>query len=33
MLIQESKLKKFILDSGLTTRAEVLAAEKDSEST
>lgn len=31
MLIQESKLKKFILDSGLATRAEVTAAEKDAE--
>ena len=31
MLIQESKLKKFILDSGLASRAEVLAAEKDAE--
>ena len=31
MLVQESKLKKFILDSGLASRAEVLAAEKDSE--
>jgi type IV pilus assembly protein PilB len=31
MLIQESKLKKFILDSSLVTRAEVMAAEKDAE--
>lgn len=31
MLVQESKLKKFILDSGLTSRAEILAAEKDAE--
>jgi type IV pilus assembly protein PilB len=31
MLIQESKLKKFILDSGLASRAEVMAAEKDAE--
>ncbi len=31
MLVQESKLKKFILDSGLATRAEVLSAEKDAE--
>jgi type IV pilus assembly protein PilB len=31
MLIQESKLKKFILDSGLASRAEVAAAEKDAE--
>lgn len=31
MLVQESKLKKFILDSGLATRAEILAAEKDAE--
>ena len=31
MLVQESKLKKFILDSGLATRAEVLAAEKEAE--
>ncbi len=29
--MQESKLKKFILDSGLASRAEVLAAEKDVE--
>lgn len=31
MLVQETKLKKFILDSGLASRAEVLAAEKDAE--
>src|SRR3989344_9152987 len=31
MLVQESKLKKFILDSGLTSRSEILAAEKDAE--
>src|SRR3989338_4517836 len=31
MLVQESKLKKFILDSGLTSRAEILAAEKEAE--
>ena len=31
MLVQESKLKKFILDSDLATRAEVLAAEKEGE--
>ena len=31
MLVQESKLKKFILDSGLATRAEVTVAEKDAE--
>ena len=31
MLVQESKLKKFILDSGLVTRSEILAAEKDAE--
>lgn len=31
MLVQESKLRKFILDSDLATRAEVLAAEKESE--
>lgn len=31
MLVQESKLKKFILDSGLATRAEILSAEKDAE--
>lgn len=31
MLVQESKLKKFILDSGLASRAEVMAAEKDAE--
>ncbi len=31
MLIQESKLKKFIIDSGLASRAEVTAAEKDAE--
>lgn len=31
MLVQESKLKKFILDSGLASRAEILAAEKDAE--
>jgi hypothetical protein len=31
MLVQEGKLKKFILDSGLATRAEVLVAVKDAE--
>lgn len=31
MFVQESKLKKFIVDSGLVTRAEIAAAEKDSE--
>lgn len=31
MLVQESKLKKFILDSDLASRAEVLAAEKEGE--
>ncbi len=29
MLVQEAKLKKFILDSGLATRAELAAAEKE----
>ena len=33
MLVQESKLKKFILDSGLVTRAEVTAADKEAEKT
>src|SRR3989338_841811 len=31
MLVQEDKLKKFILDSGLASRAEVAAAEKEAE--
>jgi len=31
MFVQESKLKKFILDSGLVTRAEITAADKDVE--
>ena len=31
MLVQETKLKKFILDSGLATRAELAAAEKEIE--
>jgi type IV pilus assembly protein PilB len=31
MLVQETKLKKFILDSGLATRAELTAAEKETE--
>jgi len=31
MLVQEGKLKKFILDSGLASRSEVLAAEKDAD--
>ena len=31
MLVQESKLKKFILDSGLASRAEVLSAEKEAD--
>src|SRR3989339_214179 len=31
MLVQESKLKKFILDSDLATRAEIVAAEKEGE--
>jgi hypothetical protein len=31
MLVQEAKLKKFILDSGLVSRAEVMAAEKVAE--
>lgn len=31
MLVQESKLKKFILDSGLASKAEISAAEKDAE--
>ena len=31
MLVQEAKLKKFILDSGLASRAEMTAAEKDAE--
>jgi type IV pilus assembly protein PilB len=31
MLVQESKLKKFILDSGLASRTEVLSAEKEAE--
>jgi hypothetical protein len=31
MLVQESKLKKFILDSGLASRSEVLSAEKEVE--
>ena len=31
MLVQESKLKKFILDSGLASRAEILVAEKDAD--
>jgi len=31
MLVQETKLKKFILDSGLATRAELTAAEKEAE--
>lgn len=31
MLVQESKLKKFIVDSGLASRSEMLAAEKESE--
>jgi type IV pilus assembly protein PilB len=29
MLVQDTKLKKFILDSGLVTRAEISAAEKE----
>jgi type IV pilus assembly protein PilB len=33
MLVQESKLKKFVVDSGLSTRAEVMAAEKEAEKT
>ena len=31
MLVQETKLKKFILDSGLASHAEVAAAEKEAE--
>jgi type IV pilus assembly protein PilB len=31
MLVQESKLKKFLTDSGLVTRAEVTAAEKETD--
>jgi type IV pilus assembly protein PilB len=31
MLVQESKLKKFILDSGLVSRTEMSAAEKEAE--
>ena len=31
MLVQEAKLKKFILDSGLASRTEILAAEKEAE--
>ena len=31
MLIQESKLKKFIVDSGLANRSEILTAEKEAE--
>ena len=31
MLVQEAKLKKFILDSGLASRTEILAAEKKAE--
>jgi type IV pilus assembly protein PilB len=31
MLVQETKLKKFILDSGLASRAEIMVAEKEAE--
>jgi len=31
MLVQESKLKKFIVDSGLVSRAEIMSAEKAAE--
>src|SRR3989338_1120990 len=31
MLVQESKLKKFIVDSGLANRSEILTAEKEAE--
>src|SRR3989338_6744082 len=31
MLVQETKLKKFILDSGLVSRAEMTVAEKEAE--
>src|SRR3989338_1418478 len=31
MLVHETKLKKFILDSGLASRVEIAAAEKETE--
>ena len=31
MLVQEAKLKKFILDSGLVSRTEITTAEKEAE--
>ncbi|HSE35364.1 MAG TPA: GspE/PulE family protein [Candidatus Paceibacterota bacterium] len=33
MLVQEAKLKKFIIDSGLASRTEISAAEKEAEKT
>lgn len=33
MLVQETKLKKFIVDSGLASRAEIMAAEKEVDKT